>query len=59
VPVEAPEPEPDPLPAYSTARSPEAEPEEPDLTWDGILEDDLKTHRELIDKTKRSEEEHG
>jgi hypothetical protein len=59
VPVETPEPEPDPLPAYSTARSLEAEPEEPDLTWDGILEDDLKTLRELIDKTKRSEEEHG
>ncbi len=30
-----------------------------DLSWDGILEDDLKTLRELIDKTKRSEEEHG
>ncbi len=32
---------------------------EEDLSWDGILEDDLKTLRELIDKTKRSEEEHG
>lgn len=36
-----------------------AEPENEDLSWDGILEDDLKTLRELIDKTKRSEEEHG
>ena len=32
---------------------------EDDLSWDGILEDDLKTLRELIDKTKRSEEEHS
>ena len=32
---------------------------EDDLSWDGILEDDLKTLRELIDKTKRSEEEHN
>ena len=32
---------------------------EEDLSWDGILEDDLKTLRELIDKTKRSEEEHN
>ena len=32
---------------------------EEDLSWDGILEDDLKTLRELIDKTKRSEEEHS
>ncbi len=32
---------------------------ETDLTWDGILEDDLKTLRELIDKTKRSDEDHG
>ena len=30
---------------------------EEDLSWDGILEDDLKTLRELIDKTKRNEEE--
>ena len=30
-----------------------------DLSWDGILEDDLKTLRELIDKTKRNEEEHN
>ena len=33
--------------------------EEDMSSWDGILEDDLKTLRELIDKTKRSEEEHG
>ena len=32
---------------------------EDDLSWDGILEDDLKTLRELIDKTKRNEEEPG
>ena len=32
---------------------------EDDLSWDGILEDDLKTLRELIDKTKRNEEEHN
>ena len=30
---------------------------EDDLSWDGILEDDLRTLRELIDKTKRSEGE--
>lgn len=30
---------------------------EEDLSWDGILEDDLKTLRELIDKTKRTEDE--
>ena len=35
------------------------QPIEEDLSWDGILEDDLKTLRELIDKTKRSEEEHS
>ena len=35
------------------------QPLEEDLSWDGILEDDLKTLRELIDKTKRSEEEHN
>lgn len=35
------------------------QPVEEDLSWDGILEDDLKTLRELIDKTKRSEEEHN
>lgn len=32
---------------------------EDDYSWDGILEDDLKTLRELIDKTKRGEEEPG
>lgn len=36
-----------------------SEPVNEDLSWDGILEDDLKTLRELIDKTKRSEEEHN
>ena len=38
---------------YSETDNPE--PDE-DMSWDGILEDDLKTLRELIDKTKRSEE---
>ena len=63
-----PEPQPEPKPVSAPPPKaeetiippppPPAEPEE-DLSWDGILEDDLKTLRELIDKTKRSEEEHG
>ena len=42
-----------------TVTTNQSPPIEDDLSWDGILEDDLKTLRELIDKTKRSEEEHN
>ncbi|MEZ4698699.1 MAG: hypothetical protein R2834_00090 [Rhodothermales bacterium] len=63
-PAPMPEPEPidDPIiPSFSASADhiEDMHEPEPDLTWDGILEDDLKTLRELIDKTKRSEEEHG
>ncbi len=54
------EPPPADLPAFTPEPTPVSEDANvDDLTWDGILEDDLKTLRELIDKTKRSEEEHG